>query len=165
MAEVSSRELAKKDIKSLLIKQSVPASVGILFATVNILIDAIFVGQWIGSLAIAALSVVMPLSFFIASLGLAIGSGGGSVLSRALGAGNREKALNTFAHQIMMTFGLSSIFVVAGFSSGCAGCAAHLVHHKLFVRFGFIGFAYMALRDTVVREYQLVIVKTFKPFF
>ena len=67
MAEVSSRELAKKDIKSLLIKQSVPASVGILFATVNILIDAIFVGQWIGSLAIAALSVVMPLSL-IASL-------------------------------------------------------------------------------------------------
>ena len=62
MAEVSSRELAKKDIKSLLIKQSVPASVGILFATVNILIDAIFVGQWIGSLAIAALSVVMPLT-------------------------------------------------------------------------------------------------------
>ena len=114
MAEVSARELAKKDIKSLLIKQSVPASVGILFATVNILIDAIFVGQWIGSLAIAALSVVMPLSFFIGSLGFAIGSGGSSVLSRALGAGNREKALNTFAHQIMMTFCLSSLFVIVG---------------------------------------------------
>ena len=116
--EVSSRELAKKDIKSLLIKQSVPASIGILFMTVNILIDTIFVGRWIGSMAIAALSVVMPITFFISSLGMAIGTGGGSVLSRALGAKNREKALTTFAHQIMMTFGISSLFVAAGLFFG-----------------------------------------------
>ncbi|MNJ99410.1 Multidrug export protein MepA [compost metagenome] len=115
---VSSKDLAKKDIKGLLIKQSVPASVGILFLTVNILIDTIFVGRWIGSLAIAALSVVMPITFFISSLGMAIGTGGGSVLSRALGAGNKEKALFTFAHQIMMTFGLSSIVVLFGLFFG-----------------------------------------------
>lgn len=112
--EVSSRELAKKDIKTLLIKQSVPASIGILFMTVNMLIDTIFVGRWIGSLAIAALSVVMPITFFISSLGMAIGTGGSSVLSRALGAKNKEKALSTFAHQLMMTFGMSSLFVVFG---------------------------------------------------
>lgn len=116
--ELSSRELAKKDIKGLLIKQSVPASIGILFMTVNILIDAIFVGRWIGSMAIAALSVVMPITFFISSLGMAIGTGGSSVLSRALGAKNRNKALTTFAHQIMMTFGLSSLFVVLGLFFG-----------------------------------------------
>jgi putative MATE family efflux protein len=116
--EPSSRELAKKDLKGLLIKQSVPASVGILFLTVNILIDTIFVGRWIGSLAIAALSVVMPITFFISSLGLAIGTGGGSVLSRALGAKDREKALSTFAHQVMMAFGLSSLFVVFGLFFG-----------------------------------------------
>lgn len=116
--ELSSRELAKKDIKSLLIKQSVPASIGILFMTVNILIDAIFVGRWIGSMAIAALSVVMPITFFISSLGMAIGTGGSSVLSRALGAKNKDKALTTFAHQIIMTFGLSSLFVVLGLFFG-----------------------------------------------
>ena len=111
---VSSADLAQKSIKSLLIKQAVPASVGILFMTVNILVDTIFVGRWIGSLAIAALTVVMPLTFLISSLGLAIGVGGCSVLSRALGADDREKALNTFAHQIMMTLGLASLFVIGG---------------------------------------------------
>ena len=111
---VSSRDLATKDIKKLLIRQSVPASIGILFMTVNILIDTIFVGRWIGSLAIAALSVVMPITFFISSMGMAIGIGGSSVLSRALGKSNREKALSTFAHQIMMTFGISSVFVIFG---------------------------------------------------
>ncbi|MGV3461565.1 MAG: MATE family efflux transporter [Flavobacterium sp.] len=111
---LSETELEKQSIRKLLIKQAIPASVGILFMTVNVLIDAIFVGRWIGSLAIAALSVVMPLTFFISSLGMAIGVGGSSVLSRALGAGNKDKAITVFAHQIAMTFGLSSLFVIAG---------------------------------------------------
>jgi putative MATE family efflux protein len=108
------QELGNQDIKKLLIKQAVPASVGILFMSLNIVIDTIFVGQWIGSLAIAAITVVLPLTFFISSLGMAIGVGGGSVLSRALGANDKEKALQTFANQIMMTFLLASIFVLLG---------------------------------------------------
>ena len=111
---VSSEELGKKDIKKLLIQQAVPSSIGILFMSVNILVDTIFVGQWIGSLAIAAVTVVLPITFFISSLGMAIGVGGGSVLSRALGSNNKEKALFTFANQIMMTFLLASIFVIFG---------------------------------------------------
>jgi putative MATE family efflux protein len=111
---VSAEELGTQDIKKLLIKQAVPASVGILFMSVNILIDTIFVGQWIGSLAIAAVTVVLPITFFISSLGMAIGVGGGSVLSRALGANSKEKALLTFANQIMMTFFMASVFVLLG---------------------------------------------------
>lgn len=111
---VTSEELGNKDIKSLLIKQAVPASIGILFMSVNILVDTIFVGQWIGSLAIAAVTVVLPMTFFISSLGMAIGIGGSSVLSRALGAGNKEKAEITFANQILMTLVLATVFVLLG---------------------------------------------------
>ena len=111
---VSSDELGTQDIKKLLIKQAVPSSIGILFMSVNILIDTIFVGQWIGSLAIAAITVVLPITFLISSLGMAIGVGGGSVLSRALGANQKEKALHTFGNQISMTFLLAFIFVVFG---------------------------------------------------
>lgn len=112
---VSSKELGILSIKELLIKQSVPASIGILFMSVNILIDTIFVGQWIGSLAIAAVSVVLPITFLISSLGMALGIGGSSIISRALGANNREKALKTFGNQIMMTLGLAMISVIVGF--------------------------------------------------
>jgi putative MATE family efflux protein len=111
---VTSEELGNRDIKSLLIKQAVPASIGILFMSVNILVDTIFVGQWIGSLAIAAVTVVLPMTFFISSLGMAVGIGGSSVLSRALGAGNKDKAEITFANQILMTFVLASVFVLLG---------------------------------------------------
>ena len=54
--------------------------------SLNILVDTIFVGNWIGSIAIAAINVVLPVSFFIAALGMAIGIGGASIISRALGA-------------------------------------------------------------------------------
>jgi putative MATE family efflux protein len=111
---VSSTELGSLSIKQLLIKQSVPASIGILFMSVNILIDTIFVGQWIGSLAIAAVSVVLPITFLISSLGMALGIGGSSIISRALGGNDREKALKTFGNQIVLTLGLAITSVIVG---------------------------------------------------
>ena len=114
--KVTSEELGSLDIKQLLIKQSVPASIGILFMSINILIDTIFVGQWIGSLAIAAVSIVLPISFLISSLGMAIGIGGSSIISRALGAKDKEKALHTFGNQIMMSLTLALVSVSLGFA-------------------------------------------------
>ncbi len=111
----SSGALGTNDIKQLLIKQAVPASIGILFMSINILVDTIFVGQWIGSLAIAAVTVVLPITFLISSLGMAIGIGGSSIISRALGAKDKEKAYRTFGNQIMMTLILALFFVVIGF--------------------------------------------------
>jgi len=112
MAGVSSDELGTESIGRLLIKQAVPASIGILVMSLNILVDTIFVGNWIGSIAIAAINVVLPVSFFIAALGMAIGIGGSSIISRALGADNHQKALKTFGNQITLTL-LVTISMVA----------------------------------------------------
>ncbi|MEZ4853179.1 MATE family efflux transporter [Flavobacterium sp.] len=113
--KTTSSELGVLDIPKLLLKQSIPASIGILFMSINILIDTIFVGQWIGSLAIAAVSVVLPITFLISSLGMAIGIGGSSIISRALGAGNKEKALTTFGNQLMITLTLALASVLVGY--------------------------------------------------
>lgn len=112
MAKVSSDQLGTEPIGKLLIKQAVPASIGILVMSLNVLVDSIFVGNWIGSIAIAAINVVLPVSFFIAALGMAIGIGGSSIISRALGADNKEKALKTFGNQITLTL-LVTISMVA----------------------------------------------------
>jgi putative MATE family efflux protein len=109
-----SAALGTESIGSLLIKQAVPASIGILVMSLNILVDTIFVGNWIGSIAIAAINVVLPVSFFIAALGMAIGIGGSSIISRALGANNKERALKTFGNQITVTLLLTTAMVVFG---------------------------------------------------
>ena len=114
MARISSEELGTEPIGRLLVKQAVPASIGILVMSLNILVDTIFVGNWIGSVAIAAINVVLPVSFFIAALGMAIGIGGASIISRALGAGNKERALKTFGNQIVLTLILTFTLVFLG---------------------------------------------------
>lgn len=114
MARVSSDELGTQPIGKLLIKQAVPASIGILVMSLNILVDSIFVGNWIGSIAIAAINVVLPVSFFIAALGLAIGIGGSSIISRALGADDKQKALKTFGNQITLTLLVTIAMVAVG---------------------------------------------------
>lgn len=114
MATVSSNVLGIQPIGKLLIRQAVPASIGILVMSLNILVDTIFVGQWIGSTAIAAINVVLPVSFFIAALGMSIGIGGSSIISRALGAEKYEKALKTFGNQITLTLLLTLSMVVLG---------------------------------------------------
>ncbi|MEC8636726.1 MAG: MATE family efflux transporter [Bacteroidota bacterium] len=101
-------------IPKLLIKQAVPASIGILVMSLNILIDTIFVGQWIGANAIASINVVLPVSFFIAALGMAIGLGGSSIISRSLGNNDIAKATKTFGNQIVLTFSLTISFVLFG---------------------------------------------------
>lgn len=114
MTKVSSQDLGNQPIGKLLIKQAVPASIGILVMSLNILVDTIFVGNWIGPTAIAAINVVLPVSFFIAALGMAIGIGGSSIISRALGADNDTKALKTFGNQITLTAVVTILFVLFG---------------------------------------------------
>lgn len=109
-----SEALGTEPISKLLIKQALPASIGILVMSLNILVDTIFVGNWIGSIAIAAINVVLPVSFFIAALGMAIGIGGASIISRALGANDSDKALKTFGNQITITLVLTISMVVLG---------------------------------------------------
>ena len=71
-------------------------------------------GQWIGANAIAAINVVLPVSFFIAALGMAIGLGGSSIISRSIGRNDFARANKTFGNQIVLTFFLTISFVIFG---------------------------------------------------
>ena len=106
--------LGTSPISKLLVQQAVPASIGILVMSLNMIVDTIFVGRWIGPLAISAITVVIPVTFFIGAIGLSVGIGGTSVLSRALGSGNHEKALKVFGNQITLTFFTSGILALLG---------------------------------------------------
>jgi Na+-driven multidrug efflux pump len=101
--------LNKKDIFGveslplLLKKQSIPASIGILVMSLYGIVDTIFVGRWVGAYGIGAITVVMPITFLISSIGMAIGVGGASIISRAFGEKNDQKAFKVFGNQMMLT--------------------------------------------------------------
>ena len=111
-----SETLGTEPVGKLLFKQAVPASIGFLVMTIYSIVDTIYVGKFIGSLALAAITVVTPISFLISSIGMAIGVGGASVISRAMGANNYQKAANTLGNMIGLTITLSLMIVVFGFT-------------------------------------------------
>lgn len=113
-----SQELGTQPIPQLLVKMGVPASIGILVMSIYFIVDTIFVGHFVGTLGIAAITVVLPITFLISSLGMSIGVGGASIISRALGAEDRPKAFHTFGNMISLTLILAVIAVLGGIFIG-----------------------------------------------
>ena len=109
-----SEKLGQAPIKSLLWQQGLPASIGILVMSIYGIVDTIFVGQFVGSIAIGAITVVLPITYLISSVGMAVGIGGGSIISRALGRDDRYHACRTFSHQAFMA--LTFAIIVVGIS-------------------------------------------------
>jgi len=136
MTKANSDALGIQPIGKLLIQQAVPASIGILVMSLNMIVDTAFLGNWIGGLAISAVQVVLPFTFFIGAIGLAIGIGGSSVLSRALGSRDTDKALQVFGNQTTLTF------LISGFLAGIG-----LLFQDYFI--GFLG------ADDSFKEYAL----------
>ncbi|MEM9987209.1 MAG: MATE family efflux transporter, partial [Bacteroidota bacterium] len=110
----NSDNLGKEPIGRLLVQQALPASIGILIMSIYGVVDTIFVGQYVGPLAIAAITVVMPITFLISSIGMAIGVGGSSMISRALGADDEPKACHTFGNMVLLTAGLALLMIALG---------------------------------------------------
>ena len=103
-------------MSKLLLQQSLPASIGFLVMSFYQMVDVFFVSRYAeGEIAIAAITVVLPITFLISSFGMAIGVGGSSVLARALGEGDTIKAQKTFGNQIKLTLGFVLFFVLVGF--------------------------------------------------
>ena len=106
--------LGTEPIPKLLFKQALPAAIGFMVMSMNMVVDTFFVGQYIGELAIGAISVIFPISFLFSSIGMSIGIGGGSIVSRALGSNNNPKAQLAFNNQISLTIFLAILAIIVG---------------------------------------------------
>ena len=109
----NSSHLGEEYIPKLLLKQALPAAIGFMVMSMNMIVDTYFVGQYIGELAIGAISVVFPISFLFSSIGMSIGIGG-SIVSRSLGGGDLKKALLSFNNQISLTILLALSAILLG---------------------------------------------------
>ncbi len=113
---MSKRDLfGTEPLGKLLKTQAIPASIGILVMSIYGIVDTIFVGRWVGAMGIGAITVVMPITFLIASIGMSIGVGGASIISRAFGEKNDGKAYQTFGNQVGLTLTLALFLVFLGF--------------------------------------------------
>jgi len=78
------------------------------------LVDTIFVGRGVGSLAIGALAIAFPLQILIVAIAQTIGIGAGSAVSRNLGAGKVDRAKCVVGNSFFCIIALSLTVSVIG---------------------------------------------------
>lgn len=84
--------LGTQSLGRLLLRLSGPAITGMLVQSMYNLVDTIFVGKGVGTLALAALAVCFPIQMLLLGVGKTVGIGAASIISRRLGAGRDEEA-------------------------------------------------------------------------
>ena len=107
-------KLGTEDIRKLIFTLGWPAALNFVVATAHNLADVIYVGNWLGPLQIAAVVVVGTISFIFSAFGLGLGGAGGSIISRALGSNDYEKANKTFGNKILLVASIGLVIVAMG---------------------------------------------------
>ncbi|MEE8885046.1 MAG: MATE family efflux transporter [Eubacteriales bacterium] len=77
-------------------KFALPQMIGLLFNSIYIIVDGLFIGNRLGRDAMAAAAVGVPLVEILISLSMALTSGAGIIISGQLGRKDREHAVDTF---------------------------------------------------------------------
>ena len=106
--------LGTQRIPRLLFRLSAPAITGMLVNSLYNLVDTIFVGQGVGTNALAALAVCFPIQIFMLAVAQTVGIGSASIISRALGAGDREKAEQVAGSSFAVTTTLALVIMISG---------------------------------------------------
>jgi putative MATE family efflux protein len=105
-------ELDTDRIGWLLVKMAAPAFLGMFVQAMNNVINTIFVGRYVGTDAIGGLGIVFPLQMFAMGIGMMVGIGGLSVISRSLGAGDNARAERALGNCFTAGLALSIIVMI-----------------------------------------------------
>ena len=78
-----------------------PSIVMMVFTSIYSVVDGIFVSNFAGKIAFAAVNLIMPYLMVFGTVGFMIGTGGTALISMTLGMGDRKKANELFS---MLTY-------------------------------------------------------------
>lgn len=95
-----------------LIRSSVPSIVMMLVGSIYSVVDGLFVSNFVGTTAFAALNVIWPAIMIIGALGLMVGTGGSALVSMKMGQRETLQANRIFSMLIRFTLLLSLAFMI-----------------------------------------------------
>ncbi len=104
-------QLATGKLGRLLWQYSLPAVVGMLVMSLYNVIDRIFIGQGVGTAAIAGLAITFPVMNVASALGVLIGAGSSARVSIMLGARNQRGAETVLGNALSLTLIIGIIYL------------------------------------------------------
>ena len=109
------RELETKPIGALLLQYALPAVITQVVASIYNIVDRVFLGQYVGALAIAGLAITLPIMNIIHALGSLVGVGASSRMSIVLGRKDVRWAEKILGNSMLLTFFFGFLFVTGGY--------------------------------------------------
>ncbi len=95
---------------------AVPSALAMCIASLNTIIDGVFLGNGIGDAALGAVNIVMPITIVFFGLATMVSVGGGALISKYFGANEDEKGISIFRQVtymlIIMSICLSVVCVI-----------------------------------------------------
>ena len=95
-----------------LVVSSVPGILMMLVEGIYSLVDGLFVSNFVGTSAFAALNIIWPALMLVIALGMMVGTGGAALVSKTKGEGDLERAEAIFSMLIRFMLILSLVFMV-----------------------------------------------------
>lgn len=85
-----------------------------LFTSIYGVVDGLFVSNYVGKTAFAAVNLIMPFIMFFGCFGFMFGSGGSALVAKTLGEGKSALANRYFTMMVRATFLVGAVFSVLG---------------------------------------------------
>lgn len=106
-------ELGTKSVRKLLIQYAVPAIIAMTASSLYNMIDSIFIGHGVGTMAISGLAITFPLMNLAAAFGSLVGVGAATLVSMRLGQRDYETAQRVLGNVVMLNLivGISFGFI------------------------------------------------------
>lgn len=86
-----------------LLRFVLPSIVMMIFTSIYGVVDGLFVSNYVGKTAFAAVNLIMPFLMAISALGFMIGTGGSAIVAKTLGEGKKEQANENFSMLVYLT--------------------------------------------------------------
>lgn len=99
----------------LMIRMAIPGIMSMLLISINVFIDAIYIGYFINQDALAGISLIFPLTLVTTSSMVFIAFGCSSLLSRAIGAQNDSLQQTIYNHVLTLSLIASIILIILGY--------------------------------------------------
>ena len=99
---------------SRLIRFTIPSIIMMIFTSIYGVVDGIFVSNFAGKTAFAAINLIYPPMMVMGAFGFMLGTGGSALVAKTMGEGDRERANKIFSMLVYVAIALGLILTALG---------------------------------------------------
>lgn len=111
---IDQQKLGTESISKLLVSYAAPAIIAMASSSIFNIVDSVFIGHAVGSMALSALAVAMPLMNILSAFGAMVGIGSASMVSIRMGQERKGEAFKILGNLVLMNVITGLILSVVG---------------------------------------------------